>query len=225
MNEKGGEIFAKKATANIKEYINSNYNEISNNIKIESPKYYSGTFKSKIYSKDNKNHFFYILYKKGKISDTYKKDYLEGKSILTYKNNILKKEIKDLTDINCLVKEVTKLNNYTKEVQKEIITKDNLLQLKYYYLEYDIKVNNWNENSISEEIIKNINIFNKNKITPKYFNITITSTKNITKSIKIMNIKESFINNEQNKNIIKDILNNNDSNLLKENNISYKYLN
>ena len=40
-----------------------------------------------------------------------------------------------------------------------------------------------------------------------------------------MNIKESFINNEQNKNIIKDILNNNDSNLLKENNISYKYLN
>lgn len=225
MNEKGGIIFSKKISTNINNYLDTNYNDISNNIKKGKTEYIKGQFITKVYSKENKNHFFYITYSKGKINDTYKKDYLEGNSILEYQNNIIKKTIKQTTDLDCNVNSIAKLNAFTEIVQKNIINGNNLTELKYYYIEYNINIDNWTTDNILKEITNNIKILEKNNITPKYQNITITSKNDITKSIKINNIQNSFINNGMKHEIINDIINNNNSILLKENKITYKVLN
>ena len=65
----------------------------------------------------------------------------------------------------------------------------------------------------------------KEEIYPKYYVFIINNTNEITKSIEINNIQEDFINNPNREDIIKDILNNNNSKLLNDNNITFKYLN
>ena len=64
-----------------------------------------------------------------------------------------------------------------------------------------------------------------NNITPKNYKIVITNNKDVTESIEIDNLTEEFIKNTSNERIIKDILSDNSSKLLKTNNIKYKYLN
>ena len=51
----------------------------------------------KITCKKNKDLYFYLTYKNGKITDTYKEDYLEGKSLLNNLNNKMTKEINNKT--------------------------------------------------------------------------------------------------------------------------------
>lgn len=225
MNEKGGILFSKKAKSNITEYIETNYSKEINNLKIETPIYNKNKFRSKIISKKNNNLYFYVTYHKGKLTDTYKNDYIEGKSLLNYLNKKLGKEITTKTKKKISVYSISKLNNFTEEVQKRIINEDSLINLKYYYIEYEIKIDEWNEKKITDEISNYLNIIYKNNITPKYQNITITSKTDITKSIKINNITEDFINNKIKNKIINDIINNNNSQLLKDYKITYKYLN
>ena len=62
-------------------------------------------------------------------------------------------------------------------------------------------------------------------ITPKYYKFIITNKNDITESFEISNITKDFLSNPYNNHIINDILNNNNSNIIKENNIKYKYLN
>ena len=57
-------------------------------------------------------------------------------------------------------------------------------------------------------------------MTPKSYTITITNKNDITESIEIKNITK-----EVSKEIINDIINDEKSDLLKENKITYKYLN
>ena len=64
-----------------------------------------------------------------------------------------------------------------------------------------------------------------NNITPKNYKIVITNNKDVTESIEIDNLTEEFIKNTSNEKIIKDILSDNSSKLLKTNGIKYKYLN
>ena len=225
MNEKGGTLFSKKAKKNITEYVEEKYNSEINYLKIKSPTYNKKVFKSKIISKKNKNYYFYVIYHKGKITDTYKKDYLEGKSILNYLDKKLEKEITTKTKKKTTVHPISKLNNFTEQVQERIINEESLLELKYYYIEYELEIEKWDEKTITEKISNHLNIINKKKITPKYQNITIISKTDITKAIRINNITEELINNKMKNNIINDIINNNNSKLLKENKITYKYLN
>lgn len=135
VNEKGGKIFLPKATNKINTYIDENYNQIKEEIAIENIDYKNRTFTAKIISKQNKNLFFYITYKNKKIQDTYQKDYIEGKSILTYLNKKIEKEINDKTNIEYKVHEISTLDKYTDNVKEQIIKEENLLSLRYYYLE------------------------------------------------------------------------------------------
>ena len=62
-------------------------------------------------------------------------------------------------------------------------------------------------------------------ITPKNYTLTITNQKEITNSIEIANITTEFINNPHKEEIIRDIINDKKSLLLKESKITYKYKN
>lgn len=223
MNEKGGEIFSPKIEEKINNYVEKNYTSLTfNKSKIE---YNDKTFKMKFSNPKNDNHYFYITYNKGKYLDTYKEDYLEGKTILTHTTNLVEKRIKELTKEKVLIKPTNTLDNYTPTVQDRIVKEENLINLKYYSLTKEITINNWNKETLITEIDNTINNMINNSITPNYYIFIFTDENDITKSIEISNINEDFVNNQSKEQIIIDILNDNNSELLKTNKITYKILN
>jgi len=223
MNEKGGEIFSPKVEKKINSYIEKNYTSINfNKSKVE---YKDNTFSMKLSNKKNDNHYFYISYKRGKYEDTYKEDYFEGKNILNHTTELIETRIQELTNEKVLIKSTNTLDKYTSKVQDRIIKEDNLINLKYYYLTKEITISSWNKDTIINEITNTINTMNKNNITPSYYIFIFTDENDITKSIEIDNVNETFINNQNKDQIIIDILNDNNSELLKTNKITYKKLN
>ena len=225
ITEKAGGILIPKAEKKFTEYLEKNYKEQKKDFILGKITYKNTTYKVKVMNKLNKNHYFYIKYYHKKITDTYKEDYIEGKTILSYTEKELKKEIEEKTTTSCDIKISNSLDKYTTTVQNRIINNDNLLELKFYTIKKEILINEWNSETITNKIIKTINIYKENNITPKSYTIIITNKNDITESIEINNITEDFITNNNKEKIISDIIDDNNSKLLKENKITYKYLN
>lgn len=225
MKEKAGDIFIPKADNKFKEYIKTTYPNEKDNWKYGKTYYTNKSFKMKVYSKDNKHHCFYLILNKKKINDTYKEDYLKGKQLLNYTEKKLQKTINKKTNDSIKVIIPTTLDKYTDIVKERIIKEDNLLSLKFYTIEKNININNWSTEEIINQINTVITTFQNNKITPKNYNITITNSNNITESIKISNITDDFLTNPNKFEIINAIMKEEDSIYLKDNKITYKYLN
>ena len=224
MNEKGKDLFLPKIESKMKEYIENNYENIESSIINHKITYTNDNhFKMKISSQKNENHFFYIKYYRGNITDTYEKDYLEGENLLAYIENKLEEEIKEETNLECKVHSINKLNEYSEKVQNQIIEEKNLKNLKFYYIEKEITYEEKEE--ITSKIVDFIKTIEDHNITPKYYNVTITSKKDITNSIEITHLTDFFITNDRNEEIIYDIMEHKDSELIKENKITVNYLN
>lgn len=219
VNEKKGEILKSKVEKEINNYIETNFSNL--NLNKDILKYKNNIFKLKVSNKNNSNHYFYIIYSNNKITDTYKEDYEEGNKLLTNKTNKIRNEIKEKTNQECEIIPTNKLNEYNSLVQEKIIN-DELENLKYYYIKKELIVDNWQEETITKEIVDFIKTINNNNFTPKYYDITIINKNDITQSIEINNLTEEFINNPENILIIRDIISNNESELLNKNNITYK---
>ena len=84
----------KKVDTKLNEYIDNNYNSVINDINIGDTKFQENTYSKKITNKKNNDLYFYIKYKNQKITSTYQKDYVEGK---TLSNNITKYLNKNIT--------------------------------------------------------------------------------------------------------------------------------
>ena len=216
--EKFGSILTPKITKKINNYIEEKYKDLD--LKTNKVTFKNTTYTMKVESKENKNHYFYINYYNKKITDTYKKDYVEGNNLLTHIQTKLKREINNKTNTNCEIEITSTLDKYTKLVQEKIIKEDNLLELKFFIVKKELIIDNWDEETITNKINNFIDKFNKNNITPKSYTITITNKEDLTESIEIKNIT-----NKVSKDIIHDIIKDNKSDLLKENKITYKYLN
>ncbi len=216
VTEKFGNIMIPKVTKKMNNYIEEKYKKLD--IKTNVVTFKNTTYTMKVESKENKHHYFYINYFNRKITDTYKKDYIEGKNLLNHIKKELKKEINDKTNTICDIEITSTLDKYTKQVQERIINEDNLLELKFFIVKKELLIKDWNEESITNEINSFIEKFDN--ITPKSYTITITNKDDITESIEIKNITNTL-----SKEIINDIINDNKSDLLKENKITYKYLN
>ena len=223
MNEKGGALFSTKIKEKINTYIEENYSDIKNSINQSNINYKNAEYKMKITSKENKNLYFYIIYKKGNINDTYKEDYLQGKSLINHLQNNLNKQIKEQTNEEYTVKIDKNLNDFNQKLKEIIINEDDLLSIKFYTLEKDIEINNWDYQTITNEIIKYINKNNKLNITPKSYKFTLINNKDITTSLIISNITNEFVNNPYSSQIIYSILTKQQSDILKQSNITYEY--
>jgi len=223
INEKKNIILIPKIEKKIDSYIEENYNDLKNinksKITIKNNKYIV-----KISSKKNKNLYFYITYSNNKITDTYKKDYLEGKTLLKKIEKNLEEDIFNKINIKSKVIIDNKLNNYTDQIKEKII-KEDIKEIKIYNIETSTNINKWNKNDITNNINTIINKIYSNNYNPKSISITITNNEDITESYKINNLNKDFINNKSNTQIINDIINNKETNLLKENNISFDKLN
>lgn len=225
VNEKQNELSTKKVKKEIESHINKNYKNIKDEIEYKDIKHKNKTYSLKITSKNNKNLYFYIYYKNKKISDTYKKDYLEGRTLLNHIKENLTNEIKTKTNTTCKIQIPNTLNNYTQIIKDKIINEENLLELKFYIIEKELYITNWTSENINNEIIKFINNNIQNNITPKNYKIIVTNKNDIINSIQIDNLTNDFINNPNKIQIINDIIKDNNSILLQENKIKYKYLN
>ena len=225
VNEKANTIFLPKIEKKMNDYLADNYSNIKEEITTGKIVYNKKTYTMKVANKNNKNLYFNIYYKNKKLSDTYKKDYFQGRTLYTSIEKKLEKDINEKTDGEYSIKIVSNLNKFTPQVQKRIISENNLLQLKFYNIEKEIIIKDWTEENISNEINNIINNLKENGITPKYYTITITDAKDITKSIKIDKITEDFTTNKNKNEIISAIINNEHSALLNENKIEYTFLN
>lgn len=223
--EKGGEFLKPKINEKLTEYITTNYSNIINNTIQDEITYKDRTFTMKIYDKTNKNHYFYITYDNGKITDTYKEDYIEGKSLLNEISKNIEKEVYEKTKIKAKVQILSSLDEYTSKVQKLILEEENLLNVKIYSLSISIDLKPWHKTNAAIVITNTLNTFIENNIDPKSYTITINNLDEVTESIEIYNIDNDFVNNEYKEDILDDIIKNKKSDLLDEYNITFKHLN
>lgn len=225
LKEKKNTIMIPKVEKEFQSYLQTNYKEIISTLEMNKITFQNNKFQAKITSKENKHHCFYLYYTNREVKNTYQKDYIEGNQLLKHIKKNLEKEIKEKTNDSSSVTILSPLNQYTDTVREQIISENNLLQLKFYSIEKEIDIKNWNAKEISDTISLFINNYEKNGIHPKYYEITITNQKNIIEAIKISNITEKFIKNTNKEQIIDAILKDNDNDLLKDNKITYQYLN
>ena len=221
IKEKQNIIFLPKIENSISEYMNNTYQNLS--LEKDKVTEKNNVFTMKVKNIKNKNHYFYIKYTKKKITDTYKTDYLEGKTILKHLSTKLEKDIYKETNISYKVSFDNKFNNYSEKVQK-LLLEENIKTLKVYTIEKEITTS-WEINNITKILTDTMTTLEKKQFTPKNYTFIITNEKDITQSVKINNIKSSLINENKLQIIISDIINNNKSNILAENKITYEYLN
>ena len=225
VNEKKATIMLPKVKEKINTYIEENYEDITNDINIGDVIYQTPKYTVKITSKENENYFFYIEYDNKEIKDSYEKDYVEGTQLLDKIKNNLKEEIKNEIDEDCEIEIIATLDKYTSQVKERIIKEQNLKELKFYSVNIQLDINNWNEKEITKTISDKIEKYSTNNYNPKYYKITINNKKDINQSIEINNITNDFITNKYKEQIIKDILNDTETPVLKQSKITYKILN
>lgn len=221
IKEKQNIIFLPKIENSISKYMNDTYQDLS--LEKDKVTEKNNVFTMKVKNIKNKNHYFYIKYSNKKITDTYKTDYLEGKTILKHLSTKLEKDIYKETNISYKVSFDNKFNNYSEKVQK-LLLEENIKTLKVYTIEKEITTS-WEINNITKILTDTMTTLEKKQFTPKNYTFIITNEKDITQSVKINNIKSSLINENKLQIIISDIINNNKSNILAENKITYEYLN
>lgn len=217
INQKLTPFFEKKADQKINTYIEEHYKDLKDMNK-EPTKENNNSYTKIIRNKHNKNYYFKVTYKDKTITSTYQKDYVEGYSFLKYISNKIEKDINKKVNKKYKVLINNKLNKYSENTKNNIIKEKDLLSSEIYSLE--IKINTKTTiNDITNSIISINNKLLSQNIKPKSYNfIIIDSTSK--KEIKINNL---VINNNL-KYIINDIILNRNSDLLKNNNITYEKL-
>lgn len=225
LNEKSAPYFAPKIEKKILEYLKTEYKEEYNDFDVGTTIYSKTKYNLKVTSKKNKNLYFKIFYNNKKITDTYKEDYKQGKTLLNSITEKIEKQLKNKYNQEFNIIMSKSLDEYSKQIQDNIILKNDLKSLKIYTLETTIS-SKWNTTDIGTKIIKLNTNLKSEDITPKNYNITIINPKNPIKSIKISNLTpETIEDSTLLSSIISDIIKNENSELLKQNNITYKYFN
>ncbi len=223
MSEKKDTILIPKATKKIASYIEDKYN--NDDFKLGDVSYKNNKYTMKVSSKENNKRYFFIYYTKTGITDSYQNDYIEGKSFLSNLKKDLEKSIKSIVNTKVTVEIPTTLDQYTDAVRERILNEDNLLELKFYIIKEELFIKEWDPVEIEKQIEQCITKYTNSNITPKSFTIIINNDNEITESIEINNLTTDFINNPSKIEIINDILNDNNSILLKTNKITYVYKN
>ena len=168
-----------------------------------------GTYIKRITNIYNKDLYFEIKYKKHYITSNYNYSYKKGKIFLS---NYLDKISKTTKNKLTLSKTLDELTQY----RTNLLKGNNIKSIPFYDMELLIKDVDYNPISIKKEIIKKIDpSYNPNKYIIKIEKASINLT--------IYNISYDIIKNDNFINILYDIMEKKESNLLKENNITYKY--
>lgn len=225
INEKSKEFLLPKVDKKLDVYIDKEFSEIKNEIKIQKTKYNKKKelFEKKIENKNNKNLYFIVSYKNKKIKSSYKKDYVEGKTLLTkyerdFKNNLENKKYNIIK-----IKFTKNLNKYNTLIQEKLISNQDVQKLNIYTLYTTLNSKTFDKSDIIYTINNFYKYLNKKEYNPKFYNITILNSEEITKEINIKNLNTNLVKNNLEE-IISGIIKE-DQTIKSKFNIDYKYNN
>lgn len=225
LNEKSAPYFAPKIEKKLLTYLKEEYKDEYNDFNVGTTIYSKTKYSLKVTSKKNKNLYFNIFYNDKKITDTYKEDYKQGKTLLDFITKKIEKSLKNKYNQDFTITMSKSLDEYSKQIQDNLILKNDLKLLKIYTLETTIS-SKWNTTDIGTKIIKLNSNLKEDDLIPRSYNITIINSKDPTKSLKINNLSPEIIEDSTLlSSIISDIIKNEKSELLSKNNITYKYFN
>ena len=223
IKEKSSTILIPKVEEKMNTYLNEKYNENELNkskVTYKTPKYIM-----KVSDNNNKYHYFYIYYQNKKITDTYKKDYIEGNTLLKHTEKSIQEKINNKTNNNYKITIEKKLNDFSEEIQNNVINEIKLEENRIYNIEREYKINKITKENISKIIKEEITSIENNNIRPRTYKFIFTDKNDIANSIEISNITYKFLNNQSLNEIINDIINDNNSKLVKNAGLEYRYLN
>lgn len=222
LKEKQDILFLPKIETKLNEYLTTNYSSL--NLKTSMIKSKNNKFTMKVMNSTNNNLYFYITYHNKKITDTYEKDYQEGNTLINYLNKEIEKIIKEKTNDSYKVKINNTYDNFSSKIKETLLKEEKLESLKIYTLEKELTTS-WDSQTITKTISTIMTTLETENITPKNYTFIINDKDDITKSVKITNLTTKSIENNNLSIIINDIINDNKTSILSENNITYEYLN
>ena len=221
VTEKLAPLYTNKVKEKFTAYLTKKYKN-NNEFTLEKVTYTHQKYEAKVTNKENEDLYFTITYKDKKITDTYKKDYLEGHTLLTKLEKTLEKDIKDYLNQEVKITFPLTLNKYTKTVKKDLLNA-NPKKTNMYDISLTIK-SVIDQTEITNKITTLNNELKSLNIIPNHYNITIKS-KNDNDKLTIHNLTQKTIEKNILFQITSDIITNKESNLLKNNNITYEYIN
>lgn len=224
VTEKSAPYFSPRIDKKLNAYLKENYTSIINELQIGNTNYEKTIYQLKITSSKNKDLYFYIKYSNRKITDTYQEDYKEGKNLLKKISTNLEKELEKKYNQNFSVTILKTLDKFSNQIKEKLIQEENISSLPIYSLDTEIQTK-----FSKDEIGKTIKLFHKqlldDNITPKSYNLTIIDKEKENKSIKINNLTKEIIEDDKTLlTIIDNITNGRNSNILKDNNITYEQI-
>ena len=219
--EKLAPFFTDRIKEKFETYLREEYKEENNNLKIGKISYKNQVYEAKVTNKENKNLYFSIYYQNKKITDTYTKDYKQGKTLINSLEKELEKEIKNEINKNVTITFPLTLNKYSKTLQQRLIKNDNIKSSNLYNISFNIKAKLIPE-EITNKIIEMDTKLKEKNILPNEYSITINNNEDNTK-LKINNLTQNTLEITSLYQIISDIINNNESDIIKINNITYQY--
>lgn len=218
LNEKKYEILTPKVEEKLNNYIDKEFAKEKIDLDIGKIKYIldDRSYRIKLNNSKNKNLYFYVIYKNKKITDTYKEDYLEGKTLYDYTKKQYEKKFKNSSLIFN-----KNLDKYPNTIYEQVINED-IKNIPIYSVKTELTVNNHELMTITKKINS---FYSKNKklgYNPKEYTIIIVDENDIKFSIEINNLTEELIISNLNE-IISGIIKK-DKSIIDKYNIEYKYI-
>ena len=102
LNEKSAPYFAPKIEKKLIDYLKTEYKDEYNDFDIGTTIYSKTKYNLKVTAKKNKNLYFNIFYDNKKITDTYEKDYKQGKTLLNSITKKIEDELKNKYNFKCI---------------------------------------------------------------------------------------------------------------------------
>lgn len=218
--EKLSPYFSNQIHEKFKNYLEKEYPNEKSNFKIEKTTYKNQKYQAKVSNNENKNLYFIITYQNKKITDTYKEDYVKGKTILKAIEKELEQKIKNKMNKNVTISFPLTLDKYTDKTKEKIIKHD-LDNINLYNIKFSIN-NTLEPTSIMEKLNTITEKLTQININPNQYTVTINDN---SKKLIISNLTKQTLEKNNLLQIINDIINNNESEIIKTNNITYQYTN
>lgn len=219
--EKLAPFFTDRIKTKFETYLKENYKQENKNLKIGKITYKNQVYEAKVTNKENKKLYFSIYYQNKKITDTYAKDYKKGKTLLNHLEKDLENEIKKQINKTVTITFPLTLNKYSSIIKQKLINEEDITSSKLYNISLGI-TSSIDPTEITNKILEITLKLQEQNIIPNEYSITINNKKENTK-LKVNHLTQTTLEFNSLHQIINDIINNNESDIITANNITYQY--
>ena len=219
--EKLAPFFTDRIKTKFETYLKENYKQENKNLKIGKITYKNQVYEAKVTNKENEKLYFSIYYQNKKITDSFAKDYTKGKTLLNHLEKDLENEIKKQINKTVTITFPLTLNKYSSIIKQNLINEEDITSSKLYNISLGI-TSSIDPTEITNKILEITLKLQEQNIIPNEYSITINNKKENTK-LKVNHLTQTTLEFNSLHQIINDIINNNESDIITANNITYQY--